>query len=68
MAQDEHLRILASGVPSWNLWRQRNRDIRPDPRAADLKSQNLDAANLTDADPRYAHMYSGPQKLDRVVS
>lgn len=42
MTSEECLKILKEGVASWNRWRQRNPNIRPD----------LSNANLSDADLR----------------
>jgi TIR domain-containing protein/pentapeptide repeat protein len=50
MANPEHLQILKQGVDTWNAWRERNRDIRPDLSEANLRNANLKSANLSEAD------------------
>ena len=50
MANEEHLRILKSGVEEWNKWREDNREVKPDLRSADLSFADLSHANLRDAD------------------
>ena len=47
MANAAHVEILRSGVPEWNLWREKNAAVRPDLDAADLHSCALQGANLT---------------------
>ena len=54
MANLENLQILAQGVTAWNQWRNRNRQLVPDLRRADLinfslAEINLSGANLTEA-------------------
>ena len=46
MANEEHLKILLSGVERWNEWREQNREIRPDLSNANLSGTNLSGANL----------------------
>ncbi len=50
MANPEHLAILKSGVEAWNEWRERNPDVKPDLRGANLSTWNLRAARLAGAD------------------
>jgi uncharacterized protein YjbI with pentapeptide repeats len=50
MANDEHIAQLKKGVTAWNVWREENRDIRPDLREARLTEWNLREANLSEAD------------------
>jgi hypothetical protein len=49
MANEEHLRILRSGVEKWNEWRSQNPVVEPDLTNANLRLINLHGANLTDA-------------------
>jgi hypothetical protein len=54
MANEEHLRILLSGVAAWNEWRTANPNVLPLLRGvslerADLNHVNLNGANLNDA-------------------
>ncbi len=60
MANEEHVRILLSGVEAWNEWRQNN-PLAPDlSRAqlsgADLSVADLHGANLANADLRRADL------------
>jgi uncharacterized protein YjbI with pentapeptide repeats len=48
MANKQHLDILKQGVVSWNLWRKKNLNVRPDLFEADLSRTNLHNANLRD--------------------
>jgi uncharacterized protein YjbI with pentapeptide repeats len=55
MADEEQLRILKAGVPTWNQWRGEHQDIRPDLYKAnfsgtDLGGESLSEADLSDAD------------------
>ena len=59
MANKEHVKILKSGVETWNAWRDENWDVRPDLKddnffeaelsGANLRQANLSGANLTEA-------------------
>jgi hypothetical protein len=49
MANPEHLERLKSGVEKWNRWRQRDRDVRPDLREADLTGMDMSGAFLRGA-------------------
>lgn len=53
MANEEHLKILKSGVKAWNEWRRKNVDVRPDLIGANLVEANLSTANLGGADLSY---------------
>lgn len=46
MANEEHLAILKQGVLFWNVWREINRDVRPDLSGADLSEADLRGAKL----------------------
>ena len=46
MANDEHVAILKKGVDVWNKWRDKNPNIRPDLRQANLSGANLSGAIL----------------------
>jgi hypothetical protein len=52
MANPKHLTSLKGGVASWNEWRQKNTDIRPD-----LSNANLHAADLSWADLEKADLH-----------
>ena len=56
MANEEHLKILRQGVEVWNQWRERNPDIQPSLKGADLRGVNLRKANLRGADLRQADL------------
>ena len=49
MANRQQLSILKQGVPSWNEWRKKHPDVRPDLYEAALAGANLHAANLAGA-------------------
>jgi hypothetical protein len=40
MANLDHVKMLKQGVAAWNAWREKNPDIRPDLRGADLGGAN----------------------------
>ncbi len=50
MANEEHLQILLQGTTAWNHWRERNPDIQPDLRRANLVGADLRRMNLRRAD------------------
>jgi TIR domain/Pentapeptide repeats (8 copies)/Pentapeptide repeats (9 copies) len=55
MADQQHLDIFKQGVETWNLWREKNIDIKPDLSGANLRGIklfgiDLSEAILTDAD------------------
>jgi hypothetical protein len=50
MANEEHVAQLKKGAMSWNAWRRKNPDIRPDLRKADLQEAKLVGADLSTAD------------------
>jgi hypothetical protein len=56
VARLEHLLLLKQDVDSWNLWRQRNPDVKPDLSGADLHRADLAVANLAEADLRDANL------------
>jgi uncharacterized protein YjbI with pentapeptide repeats len=56
MANDEHVALLKKGVDAWNAWREKNRDICPDLREADLGGANLSGADLCSADLRETNL------------
>ncbi len=58
MANRQHLSILKQGTASWNEWRQKNPDIKPDLREAALEGVNLSRADLTSANLREANLTS----------
>lgn len=62
MANPEHLQILQQGVEVWNVWRDQNRDIRPD-----LSGANLDYANLTRADLRRANLHEAQLAMTNLT-
>lgn len=49
MANPEHLKILAQGIPKWNEWREEKSHLKPDLSGANLSKANLSEANLEDA-------------------
>jgi uncharacterized protein YjbI with pentapeptide repeats len=60
MANEEHLEILKKGPKKWNLWREKNPDVRPDltgvALSEDLYEVNLNEINLSGADLRGANL------------
>jgi uncharacterized protein YjbI with pentapeptide repeats len=49
MTETDHLSLLRQGTDAWNAWREANRSIRPDLRAANLSGVNLAGAFLRGA-------------------
>ena len=58
MADQEHLDILKQGSQIWNDWREKNPDVKPDLRGADLHEGHLRGANLRGADLTAANLVS----------
>ncbi|MEM9670649.1 MAG: toll/interleukin-1 receptor domain-containing protein [Pseudomonadota bacterium] len=56
MANEEHLKILKSGVVEWNAWREETPDVRPDLHGADLRQVELHKAFLRNAFLREANL------------
>jgi uncharacterized protein YjbI with pentapeptide repeats len=56
MANEEHLAQLRQGVVAWNQWRDKNREIQPDLRDADLHEAYLSGADLSWAHLRRADL------------
>jgi len=56
MANQGHLNILKRGVGVWNEWRQKNPDIKPNLRGADLRKLPLKKADFINADLRGANL------------
>ncbi|MBX3062962.1 MAG: toll/interleukin-1 receptor domain-containing protein [Anaerolineae bacterium] len=61
MANEEHVRILKSGVKKWKTWRQENPQLVPDLshadlRGADLRNVDLNTINMRSADLRTADL------------
>jgi hypothetical protein len=50
MANEEHLKILKSGVEKWNKWREENRLVRPILRKASLRHATLRDINFRETD------------------
>ena len=62
MANPEHLKILKSGVETWNAWRSDAPEVSPDLNWADLSGADLTGADLTQANLRQANpQRRGPQ-------
>jgi uncharacterized protein YjbI with pentapeptide repeats len=57
MANADHVAQLMKGVTAWNAWREKNRDIRPDLREADLPREDLNVADLSRADLSSANLF-----------
>ncbi len=47
MANEKHLAILKQGIRTWNQWRDKHPDIRPDLSDANLGKANLSEANFS---------------------
>jgi uncharacterized protein YjbI with pentapeptide repeats len=58
MANQRDLHILKQGVETWNRWREKSVDFRPDLSEADLSGANLSDANLININLRRAHLNS----------
>jgi TIR domain/Pentapeptide repeats (8 copies) len=56
MPNDEHLALLLRGTATWNTWRDRNPDTRPDLSRADLHEADLQCADLHEADLQSANL------------
>ena len=56
MANDEHVALLKQGAAAWNAWRDKNPNIDPDLREADLRGANLRRAKLWQARLREANL------------
>jgi len=56
MANEEHLDILHQGVATWNEWRDKNPNLRPDLSAASLSWLELAHANLHHCRLNDAHL------------
>jgi Pentapeptide repeats (8 copies) len=75
MANPEHLEILKKGVKTWNRWRYKNPDIRPDLSGEDfsgltgtgLKFVNRTAVDLSNANLNYAEMRGVKLRGARLV-
>ena len=52
VASEEHLKILRQGVDVWNEWREKNPELIPDLREADLRHADLSGMHLVQADLR----------------
>lgn len=52
MANDEHVKILRSGVERWNRWRTENPNVRPDLIGANLRGANLRGVFLNGANTK----------------
>jgi uncharacterized protein YjbI with pentapeptide repeats len=50
MATPKHLKVLKQGTATWNKWREKNPEIRPDLSGADLTGVTLSKANLVGTD------------------
>jgi uncharacterized protein YjbI with pentapeptide repeats len=53
VANEEHLQIIGQGVAAWNEWRQKNPELFPD-----LREANLHKAYLSQAELSWAELYS----------
>ena len=49
MGNIHHLQLLGRGAGSWNEWREREPDVRPDLSSADLRGANLSGMDLSGA-------------------
>lgn len=49
MPNEKHVDILETGTKTWNLWRMKNVDVRPELTDAELIGANLTEADLSDA-------------------
>jgi hypothetical protein len=73
MANPIHIDILYQGVEVWNAWRQKNPDIQPDLREANLRlgyifsgnfvDRDFAGANFSGADLRGANLSGSPELL-----
>ena len=56
MALEEHLKILQQGVAAWNEWREKNPELIPDLRKANLGKAHLCLADFNEANLRGANL------------
>jgi uncharacterized protein YjbI with pentapeptide repeats len=56
MTAEEHLQIIWQGVDVWNEWREKNPEVIPDLRRANLRDANLTQANLRKANLHWADL------------
>ena len=56
MANTEQLEMLRGGLYHWNVWREKNRDLRIDLSGADLSGYDLHSASLQGANLREANL------------
>jgi hypothetical protein len=52
MANYKHVEILSKGVPTWNLWREQDSDIKPNLSGTNLYQADLTHVNLRQTDLR----------------
>jgi len=58
MVNAKHLAILRQGVDTWNAWREKERQVKPD-----LSHVNLHAADLTGVDLKGADLHDADLSL-----
>ena len=56
MANPEHLKILAQGIPKWNEWREEKFHLKPDLRGVLLRGANLRRSDLCKANLKDANL------------
>lgn len=56
MANPDHLEILKQGAKKWNVWREKNPNIRPDLSQATLQKRELKGVNFDEANLRDTHL------------
>ena len=66
MANQEHPNILRQGVKSWNKWRRKYPEIRPDLIESNLHGADLSGVTLIPEDLRGAHLSRAKQEATRT--
>ncbi|MBW2428984.1 MAG: pentapeptide repeat-containing protein [Deltaproteobacteria bacterium] len=66
MAQDNHVAILDSGIKAWNKWRDKNPNLLPDLRGADISEEDLRGIDFTGANLSRTNM-SGADLSEAVL-
>jgi len=57
MAVKEHVEVLEQGVDPWNVWRRKNRSIKPDLQGENFREKDLAGVDFRGADLRNADFH-----------
>jgi uncharacterized protein YjbI with pentapeptide repeats len=64
MASEEQIALIRQGIEAWNDWREKNQNIIPDLREANLSNLDLSGANFSNLNLRKVNFYGS--NLDRT--